>query len=228
MIIHDEIRRFETSTRRLFFPPSFSKCYNKRTFCGWQAISQILSPFFSFLVPLLDLLDLFLAFHQNVLRICAFSALFPSGSATISEVHGASLDHRRRTADTSHEEQLSLEHYEEAVVQFLDASCLALPVRFQECATPRLERQKPRKDDERVLEYHRHTLAATHLVTISFLRDSSVSRNDGPLCSLFLFLPADTYSRYSSINGKFNEKTEAWSRSDSASWYNWPLISRST
>lgn len=35
-------------------------------------------------------------------------------------------------------------------------------------------------------------------------------------CSLFLFLSADTYSRYSSINGKFNE-TEAWSRSDSAS-----------
>lgn len=35
--------------------------------------------------------------------------------------------------------ELSLEHHEEAVVQFLDASCLALPVRFQQCATPRFE-----------------------------------------------------------------------------------------
>lgn len=35
-----------------------------------------------------------------------------------------------------------LEHHEEAVVQFLDAGCLALPMCFQKCAAPRLERQK--------------------------------------------------------------------------------------
>lgn len=35
-----------------------------------------------------------------------------------------------------------LEHYEEAVVQFLDAGCLTLPMCFQKCAAPRLERQK--------------------------------------------------------------------------------------
>lgn len=57
-----------------------------------------------------------------------------------------------------------LEHDEEAVVQFLDAGCLPLPMRFQECAASRLDRQKTGKDEERVLEYHRHALAATHFV----------------------------------------------------------------
>lgn len=96
--------------------------------------------------------------------------------------------------------ELSLEHYEEAVVQFLDASCLALPVRFQECATPRLEGQKPRKDDERVLEYHRHTLAATHLVII-FLENFKVSRKDSLLATLFLFLSSNVSSvlRYGKV-----------------------------
>lgn len=68
----------------------------------------------------------------------------------------------------------SLEHHEKAVVQFLDAGCFALPMRFQECATPRLKGQKTRKDDKCVLEYHRHTLAATHFVN-GFLGDLEAS-----------------------------------------------------
>ncbi|CAL7950689.1 unnamed protein product [Xylocopa violacea] len=49
--------------------------------------------------------------------------------------HSITLNERPAFLD----EELSLEHHKEAVVQFLDASCFTLPVRFQECATPRLQ-----------------------------------------------------------------------------------------
>jgi len=80
---------------------------------------------------------------------------------------------------------LPLEHHEEAVVEFLDAGGLALPVRFQECAASRLQRQKTRKDDERVLECHRHTLAATHLV---------------PSCALLPFRRRNSFCGQRTIN----------------------------
>lgn len=60
-----------------------------------------------------------------------------------------------------------LEHDEEAVIQFLDAGCLALPMSFQEGAAPRLEGQRTRKHDVGVLEHHGNALAAAHLVVVA-------------------------------------------------------------